>query len=444
MSIRAALNNKNLRSILAESWAVSWPMTVIMFCTFLIGLADVYVAGKFGKEIQAAYGFGFQLFFILSIIGTALTIGAVSLVARLFTSDQKEELRATIDTSLIVVGTAGIILSLVGFVISPYLIRYSGLPEALKEPAQVLLRIYALGLIANYILVNTNGLLRACKMIQQSLWTMTVVCILNVILNFVLSFQCGFGFKGIAIATIISTAIGCGMNVFFIRRILKGPLRFSKAALRSIISIGWPAGVLQIVWQAGSIILFLIIGALPRYPIEIMAAFTNGLRIESVIFLPAFAFNMANAVVVGNLIGKKEYEDAFHSGIITGLLGVGVVTVMTVLVMLNARSVAALLSDNEVVIAESVRYIFISLISEPFMAWGVILGGALNGVGDTKSVMWGVAISVWLVKIPLSYLFAIHFGFGAIAIWWVMNAAMLAQALFIGKRYFAKRWLHTD
>jgi hypothetical protein len=44
-------------------------MTLIMFFEFLIGLTDVYIAGKVGKEIQAAYGFVIQLYFIKTSLG---------------------------------------------------------------------------------------------------------------------------------------------------------------------------------------------------------------------------------------------------------------------------------------------------------------------------------------------------------------------------------------
>jgi putative MATE family efflux protein len=441
MSIREALYSKNLKNIVAESWSMSWPMTAIMFCTFIIGLVDVYVAGKFGKEIQAAYGIAFQVYFIFSIIGAALTIGSISIIARLFTSDKKEDCSSTIDTSVAAVGMIGLIMSIIGVASAPLLVRLLQVPEVLKQPAEILLRFYNAGTLFNYVLINSNGILRACKKMRNSLVTMIVVCVANTVLIFFFAFKMPFGFKGIALATVISTLLGCLLNSVYLRRLVSFPLRFSWRALKAITVIGWPAGVLQVVWQVGSMLLFVIIGMLPDHAVEIMAAFTNGLRIESVIFLPAFAFNMANAVVVGNLLGKGETEDAFHSGIITTLIGVGIVTVLTLLVMLKARTVAGWLSNNDVVVRESIRYIYISLISEPFMAWGVILGGGLNGAGDTKSVMNSVLISVWLVKLPLSYLFGILFGGGAMAFWWVMNLAMVVQAVLIGRRYFKKRWI---
>jgi Na+-driven multidrug efflux pump len=89
------------------------------------------------------------------------------------------------------------------------------------------------------------------------------------------------------------------------------------------------------------------------------------------------------------------------------------------------------------------KYIYISMISEPFMAWGIILGGGLNGAGDTRSVMIRVALSVWFVRIPLSYIFVVLFGFGPISVWWSMNISQFVQAFLMSKRYFGREWLFS-
>jgi Na+-driven multidrug efflux pump len=211
--------------------------------------------------------------------------------------------------------------------------------------------------------------------------------------------------------------------------------------VKKMINIGWPIGFLQVLWQLSSMVLFLILSALPENKVEILAALTAGLRIESAIYLPAFALNLANAVIVGNLLGEKKEGEALKSGVVTAGIGVGIITVMVLLVILNARWIVSFLSNNEVVIKESVKYIYISLISEPFMAWGIILAGGLTGAGDTKSVLMRVAFSVWFVRIPLSYLCVVFLGFSAVSVWWSMNISQFVQAFLISKRYFKKEWL---
>lgn len=416
-------------------------MTLIMFCVFVIGLTDVYIAGKFGKEIQAAYGLVFQVYFIFSIIASALSVGTVSVVSRLFSSGDSRQRTEAVDSSFILSLVTGIVAGAAGFLFSPAIIDVLRVPEVLKGYAVLFMRIYSLGIVFNYVLLNTNALLRACGLIRKSLITMTIVCVLNVLLNFFFAFHTSLGYQGIALATLVSTAAGGMLNFIFLRKLMSARVRFSPVTARKIIVISWPAGVLQILWQVGAMVLFLVLAVLPYQAIEIMAAFTNGLKVEAAIFLPAFAFNMANAVVVGNLLGKGKRDDAYAAGLVTAYVGVAIVTIMSVLVMLNARWVASWLSDSPIVVRECMRYIYISLLFEPIMAWGIILAGGLNGAGDTKSVMVSVTTSVWLIRIPASYFLGVHMGLGAAAIWWSMNASILVQSIFITRRYLRRQWM---
>ncbi len=82
-------------------------MIVIMFFEFLIGLTDIYIAGRIGKEVQATYGFAVQLYIIFIILANALTVGTVSVVSRLFTSETKDELNRAVFSSLVASAIAG-------------------------------------------------------------------------------------------------------------------------------------------------------------------------------------------------------------------------------------------------------------------------------------------------------------------------------------------------
>ncbi len=433
-------NRENIGSYLSRSWSVSWPLTLIMVFEFLIGLTDVYIAGKISKEIQATYGFVIQLYFIFIVIANALTVGTVSVVSRLYTSGDKIELTKAVFSSLLTAAAAGIILAVAGIFFSPEVIRLLNIPEELKDFVIPFVEIYALGLIFHYLLINCNGILRSCQMVKRSLKTMALVCLINIALNFLLVFHTSLSFKGIAAATASSVFIGSMINLVYVRNIMTDARNFSTNMVKRMIGIGWPIGMLQVLWQLSSMVIFLILSALPENKVEILAALTTGLRIESAIYLPVFGFNMANAVIVGNLLGENKQEDAFRSGIMTAAIGVFIVTMMVVAVILNARWIISFLSSNEIVIRESVKYLYISMVSEPFMAWGIILGGGLAGAGDTKSVMMRVALSVWLVRIPLSFVLVVLLGFGPASVWWSMNISQFLQAFLISKRYLNRGW----
>lgn len=412
-----------------------------MVFEFLIGLTDVYIAGKVSKEIQATYGFVIQLYFIFIVIANALTVGTVSVVSRLYTSGDKTEGNKAVFSSLVTALGAGIVLAAAGIFFSPEIIRLLNIPEELKHFAIPFIEIYALGLLFHYLLINCNGILRSCGMVKRSLKTMALVCGINIALNFLLVFHTSLSFRGIAAATASSVFIGSMISLAYVRRVMSGEKNFSMNMVKKMVGIGWPIGLLQVLWQLSSMALFLILSALPENKVEILAALTTGLRIESAIYLPVFGFNMANAVIVGNLMGEKKQEDAFRSGVMTAAIGVFIVTMMVIVVILNARWIVSFLSSNPIVIRESVKYLYISMISEPVMAWGVILAGGLNGAGDTRSVLVRVALSIWLVRIPLSFVLVVFFGFGPASVWWSMNISQFLQTFMISKRYLDKGWL---
>ena len=183
-------------------------MSLIMLFEFLIGITDIYIAGKFGKEVQAAYGIAFQLYFVFIIIGIALSIGSVSVVSRLFTSEKEDEFATAVDSSIFLAAISGIIFTVAGVLFSRQIINMLNMPDDVKLYAIPFLALYSLGFIFDYILMVANGILRACKMIKISFWIMAIVCVMNITLNFTLAFGTPLGFKGIAVATVISLFTG--------------------------------------------------------------------------------------------------------------------------------------------------------------------------------------------------------------------------------------------
>ena len=52
---------------------------------------------------------------------------------------------------------------------------------------------------------------------------------------------------------------------------MSGFFKFSFNSVKDIFSIGWPAGLLQVLWQLGYMVLYLLLSAIPKQNIEILA-----------------------------------------------------------------------------------------------------------------------------------------------------------------------------
>jgi len=426
--------SEQFKEIVKESWDISWPMVLIMLFEFFMGLADVYVAGRVSSQAQAAYGLAFQIYIVFLIPTMAFTNGTVSLVSRLFGAGSPR-LKSTASTSLMAMLVFGSAACIFAVFIGPLIVSLMHVPWEIKPLAARLIQIYAFALAFEYPLINANGILRSCGRIRRALLAMTLACALNIILNFFFVLCTPMKATGIALATVISLFVGLVFVALPTLQISGLPKIFDRGAAGEMVSLSWPIGLLQILWSTGAIALVGILGSLPKDSVAVLAAFTAGLKVESAIFLPAFAFNMANAVVVGNMLGKNDTCRAYRAGFITAGMGVVLVAVLSLVVVCNARQILGVLSDNPLVIDNGVSYICISLLFEPLMAWGVILGGGLSGAGYNKDVMLIVGGSIWLVRLPLCYICGVILGWGAVGVWWAMNVSVICQGLLTIWRY---------
>lgn len=433
----------------AALWHLSWPMLLVMIFNFLVGLVDVYVAGLVGRDVQAAIGFLSQLYFLLIIVANAISIGAVSLVSRSFGAGDTSRAGAYARQSLMFGLVVALILTAAGLVGYRQIVVAAGFPADIRTMAEEFLVIYAWALVPNYILIISNALFRARGDVRKPLVAMFVFCAANLVLDFALVFGLAglprIGYRGIAYATAVSAVLGTAVNVLFLssgtwRGLLGRVWRPEARTIMLIARVGWPAGLLQVAWSAGSIVLYYILGRLGAESIVALAAITNGLRIEAVIFMPAFAMNMAASVLVGQNLGAGNPARAESLGWKLALTAMTVLTLVSAVVFMGAEFFASLLAGDPAVLRETARYLRVNMLAEPFMALAMVLSGALQGAGDTRGTMWIIIFCMWIIRIPLAYVLCLALGLGAPGVWVAMVVSMTFQGLLMAYRFHRGRW----
>ncbi len=433
----------------ANIWRITWPMFIIMILNFLVGFADIYVAGFIGPEVQAAVGFVSQLYFFIVIIANAISIGTLALVSRAVGAGHSGRAIEISKQSLIFSMLVAIGLSASGFFFRREIVAVAGFPAEIQGIAETFLEIFALSLGPNYLVIISNAVFRAAGEVKKPLATMLLVSVLNIVGDFVLVLGIfpfpKMGYTGIALSTAFSLTAGMAINLGFFttgwwRNLYRGPWKISAEAVRKIILLGWPAGLLQIAWNAGTIVLYNILSRLGDASITAMAAITNGLRIEAVIYLPAFALNMAASVLVGQNLGAGNPGRAEQVGWKMAQAGVALMSIMALVIFVYADRLAAVLTADEGVLAETARYLRFNMLSEPFMALSTVLGGGLQGAGDTKGTMRVIIIAMWFIRLPLAYFFALELNVGAVGVWTAMITSMSIQGILMTARFRRGRW----
>ncbi|MFO0752801.1 MAG: MATE family efflux transporter [Thermodesulfovibrionales bacterium] len=441
--------NLTMGNLWTNIWQISWPMLLVMIFNFFVGLTDIYVAGFISPDVQAVVGFVGQIYFLIILIANAISIGTVALLSRAIGAGDHEKALEIARQSLAFSALSAAALTVFGLVFPREIVLVAGFPPAIQEMGVRFLRIFALALGPNYLLIISNAVFRASGEVKKTLFSMFLASVINIIGNFILVFGIfsfpGLGYTGIALATAFSVTAGMIVCLFLFRtsrwRLLyEKPWRFSSPLIRRIVDLSWPAALLQIAWNSGSLILYNILGRLEQESIAGLASLTNGLRIEAVIYLPAFALHMAASVLVGQNLGAGNPERAEKIGWKIAFSGVVLISVMALVIFACAGRLSAAVSKSPDVLAETTRYLQIMMVSEPFMALSTILGGSLQGAGDTRGTMWIVVCAMWLVRIPLAYFLALGAGYGAPGVWVAMITSMFVQGMLVTWRFYRGSW----
>ncbi|WP_337833385.1 MATE family efflux transporter [Desulfonatronum thioautotrophicum] len=431
-------------------WRLAWPQVLMMLFHFLIGFVDVWVAGRISRDVQASMGMVSQSFFIFLVVAIAVSNGSVAAISQSYGAGLIHRVQRYVGLSLQSAGVFGLLLLICGFLLLSALIRVLQVPESLLPITTYLLSVYLLVLPAYYLFIIGNAILRAQQLVLYPLYGMILVAGLNTFGDFALGLgMFGFpelGYKGLAWSTFGSVLAGGLFNVWILRRrrlLVRrsfAPWKWIRCAFPYLFRVAWPAGLMQLVWHSAYIALFSITASLPTGSVVALAGMSAGMRVESLMFLPGFAFNFTAGILVGHYLGARKPEQAKRMGYQIMGQGLVVICLLTIVLWQFLEPIAAFVAPDPEVQEEAVNYLRYNLAAMPFLLISMILGGAFTGAGATIYQTLVMGGSAWLVRIPLAFVLG-HLVMGvATGIWLAMFVSMFVQALCVAYVYQFWDW----
>ena len=214
----------------------------------------------------------------------------------------------------------------------------------------------------------------------------------------------------------------------------------NRTFVRRLLSVSWPMALVMIAWNAGTVVLYNILAHLREGYIDSMAAYANGLRIEAIIFLPAFALNMAASVLIGQNLGAHKMDRAVRLGWQIAVTSGIVLGLMAAVLYIFAPEVASILAKDPLVLENTITYLRYNLLVAPIMAMSLSFSGSLQGAGDTHGVMMAITIAMWVIRLPLAYCLGVLADWGAKGVWSAMIFSMCVQGTLLALRFQFGRW----
>jgi putative MATE family efflux protein len=322
---------------------------------------------------------------------------------------------------------------------------YGTLEDTVMEAASLYFLITALSypFLAVY---NANAaLFRAAGNSKVPMKIALLVNILNIGGNAFFIFGLHIGVAGAAFSTLISRLIAAVITCTLLMRtndmlslsgILK--IKFVPAMIRKILNVGIPSGIESSMFMIGKLLTQKIF---TTFGTAAIAGNAIASVINSFSFMPGNAYGIALLTLVGQSVGLGDYAAARKNTIKIMKVSYLTVFIMSSFTLIFMEPLIGMFNLSAQAHNFTKTFLSVHCISM-IIGWSMsfVLPNALRASGDARYVMVVAAISMWTVRVSLSYLLSYTFKVGPLGVWIAMGSDFISRGTCYYIRWVKGAW----
>ena len=416
----------------------------------LNGSINTIWVGRFlGEDALAATSNANIIMFLLFGAVFGFGMAATVLIGQAMGRDDADGARQAFGAAVGLVLGGAIVVALLGYLLSPMILRLLATPGDAMVLALSYLRVIFLGLPAAMLLVLLMMGLRGAGDAMTPLWFMVLSVVLDAGLNPVLILGLGpapaLGIAGSAAATLIANHLAvAGLIAAIHLRDLPIHLRgrelgylLPKAALmRAIVGKGLPMGAQMLVMSLAGLTM---VGLVNRLGVDTAAAYGVSQQLWTYIQMPAMAFGAAVSSMTAQNIGADRWDRVARITR-TGIAQTLIITSLLVgLFAIFDRAALSLFlggTSPALPIAEHIQW----LATWSFLLFGItlVLFGTVRANGAVMGPL--VILAIGLLPVRLGFAYFAQPWLGADALWLSFPASTVVNLVLAIAYYKSGHW----
>ncbi len=425
------------------------PLAITGLLQQFFNAMDVAVVGKYAVDSEnamAAVGCNAPVVGLMVNLFVGISLGANVVISRFIGQQNEKGIRSAVHTSILVSLICGVFMTLIGTYFSKDLLMLLKVPENVLPMALKYIRIYLLGMPVILLYNFEAAIFRSNGDTKSPLICLSIAGITNICLN--LLFVRGFHMaaEGVAIATVVSNLISSLLLFFkliFSKTVISisfKEFKIDSKILLTILKIGVPAGVQGMVFSISNLC---VQSAINELGSDIMAASSAAFNIEIFAYYIINAYGQACTTFIGQNYGAGKMERCKKVIRADLLQSIGVTIVMTAVILLAARPLVRLFTNNPAIIEPARERIFFIVGFELVNVFMEIYSGAMRGFGFSLSPAIITLIGVCGIRIYWVFeYFPAHKNFTSLLmcypISWILTAIglVLCYYLYVKRKVF--------
>lgn len=419
----------------------------------LYGLVDTLWVARLGHEAIAALTIIMPYHWIFGSIAIGTGIGINALVSRRFGEKNIEAANHAAGQIYFIAALLGVVYLLVALLLTEsVLILCGATPDIMDYGTQYLMTV-AFGTPFLFFFIIADNLLRGSGEAIKPMIFMVASTVMNIILDPFFIFGIGpfpeMGVQGAALATVISNIAGAGLCFYYINvtrdsayQIKIHNLTPSISILRDIYRVGLPAVIMNI---SESLLYIVFNNVLSQFGSIALAVAGIIMRIFELTFLPAIGASMGLLPIVGFCFGAGLWTRLWRAVRLSAIYLVSIMGVVTVLIVIFARHIVGIFSQDPELTAIAVPAIWITMSVLAFVGGRIIFNTTFQGLSKGKTALF-LSLIQW-VGFFLPLVFVLPKILGLTGVWLSMALpeplAFLVSGLWLFREYRLRQRKNT-
>ena len=439
---RAMVRGEKLNLIVG----LSIPSMLAQISTVMMFFIDASMVGHLGAEASASIGLIESTTWLVGSLLSAAATGFSVQVAHFIGANDFVKARQVFRHALICGLAFSVFLSLIGVGIHSHLPYWLGGGADIASASSGYFLIYSLVLPFVYLYHTSEMMLKSAGNMHTPSVMAVLVCICDVIFNYIFIYICKLGVVGAAMGTALAYICISLPNLYLsacknrMLNLRQDHVRFHwvKEYVQRACKISIPIAIQNILMSGAQIVSTMIVAPLGNIAI---AAHSFVITAESLCYMPGYGIGDAATTLVGQTHGAGRIDLCKNFAYMTVGLGMLVMALMGVIMYVFAPEMIGVLSPVEAIRQLGTTCLRIEAFAEPFFAASIVTYCVCVGAGDTFKPAAINLGTMWLVRLTLAY--GLSKSYGLEGVWIAMATELTFRGVLFLIRLFRGSWMKS-
>ena len=431
--------------------SLSIPSILAQISATVMFFIDASMVGHLGARATAAIGLVETTTWLLGGLASAANMGFSVQVAHFIGANDFKAARRVLRQSLVCCFLWSLMLSLASIAVHSYLPYWLGGSEEIAHDASLYFMIIGVCGIFFQMEGLAGSMLKCSGNMKIPSALNIMMCVLDVVFNYFFIYVLNMGVMGAALGTGVAELITALLMLYFLLWRSKmlhlvnrdeeddandRSFRPTSDIVQTAFKIGAPMGFQHMLMGGAQVVSTIIVAPLGTIAI---AANSLAITVESLCYMPGYGIAEAATTLVGQSIGAGQRLLTKSFAYMSVALGIGVMTLMGILMWVFAPEMMTLMSPVGEIIAQGTDILRIEAWAEPMFAAAIVCNGVFIGAADTLKPAIMSLTSMWCVRLTLAAYLARDYGLRGV--WTAMAIELTFRGLLFLTRLFRGRWM---